>query len=523
MQKKLIQNLNKKHLVHLLILFFFSIFFNFYYGYRGVFPIDTFFHFDAGNNILNGNHPFKDYWSVTGPIVDYIQSFFFFIFGTNWFGYVLHSSIINFIFSIFAYLFFIKLGLNNFLSILYALGVAILAYPSAGTPFVDHHAFIFSVLALFTFIFGLLTKKNFYWFLLPVFLTISFLSKQTTSVYLSLFFLLFFSFYYFFINEKKVNYIKYSIFGILFTFLFLSIFVLINKIPLENFLIQYIFYPSTIGEQRIINLDLGFKNLISQFKYIYISLIPIILIAFKLSKNKLSTNVQKKDFLILILFFCSVILFIFSQLLTRNQILIFSLIPIASGFSHAYVKKYIKSKYLVYFTVIIFLFSTVKYHIRFNENKKFMELSSVDFQLSINASSLDKRLNGLNWITPEYKNDPKKEIDLLLNIKQAITNEKNEKIIITDYQFFSALDDNYIPSPNKWYDDQSVPEKNNKYFLTYKKFFLSHISKNNVKKIFFVGGKKEIYFLRLIEDISCIQKSKYNELLIIYNIEDCNF
>ena len=151
---------------------------------------------------------------------------------------------------------------------------------------------------------------------------------------------------------------------------------------------------------------MGFKNLISQFKYIYISLIPIIVIAFKIYKNKLSTNSQKKDFLILILFFSSVILFIFSQLLTRNQILIFSLIPIATGFSHAYLKKYIKSKYLVYFIVIIFLFSTIKYHIRFNENKKFMELSNVDFDLSINASSLDKRFNGLNWITPEYKNDP---------------------------------------------------------------------------------------------------------------------
>ena len=31
-------------------------------AYRGVFPIDSFIIFDAGFNIISGNHPFKDYW-----------------------------------------------------------------------------------------------------------------------------------------------------------------------------------------------------------------------------------------------------------------------------------------------------------------------------------------------------------------------------------------------------------------------------------------------------------------------------
>ena len=479
--------------------------------------------FDSGNNILNGHHPFKDYWSVTGPFVDYVQSFFFLIFGTNWFGYVLHASIINFIFVIFSYYFFINLGLNTSFSALYAIGVAILAYPSAGTPFIDHHAYIFSALSMFSFIFGILKKKNIYWFLIPVFLAISFFSKQTLSVYLSLFFLVFFCFYYYFIKEKKNNYIIYSILGILFVFIFLLAFVSINKIPIENILIQYIFYPSTIGEQRIENLSFDFKNLIAQFKYIYLSIIPAIIVAYKILKNKFNTTGQIKHFFILILFFGSVFLFIYSQLLTRNQILIFSLIPISVGFSHAYSNKYIKNKNLIYFLLIVFIFSTFKYHLRFNENKKFMELTNVDLDLGVNASTLDNRFSRLNWITPEYKNDPKKEIDLLVKAKEVISEEKYGKIIITDYQFFSALIDNSIPSPNKWYDDVSVPGKNNKYFLIYKKFFLSKLSKNNVEKIFFIGKEKETYFLKLIEDSSCIKKSKYNELLIIYNIENCNF
>ena len=37
--------------------------------------------FDTANNIVSGNHPFKDYWLITGPLLDYVQSLFFIIFG----------------------------------------------------------------------------------------------------------------------------------------------------------------------------------------------------------------------------------------------------------------------------------------------------------------------------------------------------------------------------------------------------------------------------------------------------------
>ena len=52
----------------------FSLLFNFYYGYKGIFPIDSFLTFDAAFNITSGNHLFKDYWLITGPLLDYIQS-----------------------------------------------------------------------------------------------------------------------------------------------------------------------------------------------------------------------------------------------------------------------------------------------------------------------------------------------------------------------------------------------------------------------------------------------------------------
>ena len=60
-----------------ILLFIFSLGINQYYGNKGIFPVDSFAHFDNGFRILLGEYPFKDFWTVSGPIVDYIQSFFF--------------------------------------------------------------------------------------------------------------------------------------------------------------------------------------------------------------------------------------------------------------------------------------------------------------------------------------------------------------------------------------------------------------------------------------------------------------
>ena len=66
-----------KNKILILFLFFLSLLVNQYYGYRGVFPIDSFLMFDAAYNITSGHYPFKDYWTITGPLLDYIQSLFF--------------------------------------------------------------------------------------------------------------------------------------------------------------------------------------------------------------------------------------------------------------------------------------------------------------------------------------------------------------------------------------------------------------------------------------------------------------
>ena len=114
-----------------IILIFFSLTINLYYGYRGIFPQDSFFHFDAAYNILNDRHPFKDFYSISGIFVDYLQAAFFYFFGVNWFSYTLHAAVINCLLSIFSFILFNALGLPKIYSFLYSIGISIIAYTSA--------------------------------------------------------------------------------------------------------------------------------------------------------------------------------------------------------------------------------------------------------------------------------------------------------------------------------------------------------------------------------------------------------
>ena len=71
----------KKKTFYIIVLLIFSILFNQYYGYKGIYPIDSFFPFNSGYDILNGFFPFKDYWTRTSPFIDLIQALFFKILG----------------------------------------------------------------------------------------------------------------------------------------------------------------------------------------------------------------------------------------------------------------------------------------------------------------------------------------------------------------------------------------------------------------------------------------------------------
>ena len=77
MIEKLNNSLKNKNILYFLIISIVAFTANFYYANLGVFPIDTFLHYDSAYKILNSEFPIRDYWIVSGVFVDFLQSFFF--------------------------------------------------------------------------------------------------------------------------------------------------------------------------------------------------------------------------------------------------------------------------------------------------------------------------------------------------------------------------------------------------------------------------------------------------------------
>ena len=96
---------NKNYLfISLIAIFSFSI--NFHYANIGVMPNDSFVLYNGGYRVLSGYIPFKDYWLITGPLLDYLNAFFFLIGGISWKSYITHSSLFNLLISLSTYFFF---------------------------------------------------------------------------------------------------------------------------------------------------------------------------------------------------------------------------------------------------------------------------------------------------------------------------------------------------------------------------------------------------------------------------------
>lgn len=353
---------------------------------------------------------------------------------------------------------------------------------------------------------------------MPITLSISFLSKQIPSSYI-LFLLIIFIIYYFKTNKAKTkNIIKnlsLSISAILFVFL---IWILITGIPIKSFFVQYFQYPMSIGDQRIGIIKFDINSFILQFKFIYLSLlIPLIYICKNIKKNLKYRDFSFNFFILNLILFSS---FIFSQIITKNQIIIFFLIPYFLAVSHYFISIN-KGKSIYYLPIILLLiFTTFKYHDRFNNNKKFMELIDANFDKAIDAKIIDEKFKGLQWITYKYKDTPKKELNLLAESKNAIEKSNFNYILITDYQFFPVLLNLKSISPAKWYDAMSIPDKDNIYHAQFKKYFKQSLKKQKIKYVYLIG-KDKFPLDYLFEDQNCVKFSRVNEILYLSNISRC--
>ena len=108
-----------------------------------------------------------------------------------------------------------------------------------------------------------------------------------------------------------------------------------------------------------------------------------------------------------------------------------------------------KIKFLV---IILVAFSTTKYHLVYNEKRKFVDLQNIDILKAVNADLLSPKFNNLKWITPsEYNENPLKELKLIKESIEIIKLDKREKMLITHYQFFSSILKENLNIPNRWY------------------------------------------------------------------------
>ena len=171
---------------------------------------------------------------------------------------------------------------------------------------------------------------------------------------------------------------------------FISLFGFINGISFKDFLEQYIFYPQSIAKSRFENLNIYLFGIIGNFKFIFISLLILIFVkaenSIKKNKKKLNKLFKNKDNFILLIILVSTLVFIFHQVFTRNQIFIFFLIPLILGIASIYINR----KILNYFVLTLCMFTTIKYHERFNRKENFI-VTKCQLKLAIDAKTIDKR------------------------------------------------------------------------------------------------------------------------------------
>ena len=497
---------------------FFSFFINFYYSNLGVFPIDTFLHYDSAYRILNNEYPIKDFWIVSGLVVDIIQSLFFSIFGINWFSYIIHGSFFNLVIAIFVYLFFLNLGLDKLKAFIISICFATLSYSISGTPFVDLHATFFLLIATLLIIKNLNTQKGYEWSLIIFLLFLSFFSKQVPAAYATIIYSPILLIY--FISKKNLASPLIIIFTTLILIFILSILLNIYDIEVKNFYIQYLDYPRSIGGSRFSNIDLS--GTFNKFKFIIFPLTLLTILKLKkiiLQKEKFFSEKSFGFFIFLIL---SIIL-IFHQAMTKNQIYIYFLIPLLFGFIENEISrsKLKFKKYISLIAIFVLVLITIKYHLRFNENRKFHELTKINLNNTLEASEIHKSLKGLKWKNPFYEN-PSQEILILNQAIKKLNNFNQEIMVITNYLFLDSITSKKLNYPNRTFtiDGTIVPAKDNLHYENYKNFLLKKIKKEKISNIIFFKHEKISKEL-ILDYISerCLEVNNNDEILYIFKIK----
>ena len=150
-------------------------------------------------------------------------------------------------------------------------------------------------------------------------------------------------------------------------------------------------------------------------------------------------------------------------------------------------------KYFSIFLILVLTSITTKYHLRYNESRKFHDLTSLQLKTAVKANKIHSSLAGLYWKNPHYSGNALDEISILNRAQKKISNIKNEEImLISHYNFLDSITSNNLNKPNKTFtiDGASYPDENSKHYDHYKIFLINKIKKNKISKILFFKHEK---------------------------------
>ena len=539
-----------------IFLFFFSFLVNFYFGHIGLMPLDDLQNFNSGHRVLKGDFPFRDYYSITGPLLDIWQSYLYKFFGTSWQTFLLHASVLNFFYSLSLY-FFIKRELSDqFVALLFGISGGLLMYPTAGNPTVEHSSLILSLIAFLFFITGLKERKNLNIFISIFIYCLAFFTKQVPTLYFVFLSLII----YFSQVFSKINFIdtfKFFVFTLIIFFVLIFYFFL-NGVLIYDIFYQYIIIAFNLGESRFSNLNshIIYENL-SKIFFLFILIIPSIYFLLKKreisnfiiitglvliigiyeihSNNQPITFALLPIFVFLILdsnqkyksndnflkiFFHIIIFYCFFRILRFEIYYIFGLIIILTYLF--FKKKLFITKNLIF---VYFLISTLFYFEKYIKTRAWDDLNKEKMSTYLKGENIHDKLKFLKWRTVYFDNltDEKNLINSTFNFLKNLDSDTNY-ILISDYQIYNVILDRKDFSPVKyWFSDATYPSKNKKLRKKFEDFFKSKIIDNNISLII-IDNTAKFKTNELNEFIwlnHCLEKIKFdkNSNVDIFNIK----
>jgi hypothetical protein len=160
---------------------------NLYFARAGYMPLDQSIVFDGAWRLMGGQVPFRDFAAPNALVPSIMQVPFFKVWGPTWFAYCLHASIVNGLFAIVTYAALRMCEATRVEATLFAALSTLYFYPPNGTPFMDQHAFFFSVLMMVAVMAGTIASTRagefVAWAVVPVLFTLAYLSKQVPTAF----------------------------------------------------------------------------------------------------------------------------------------------------------------------------------------------------------------------------------------------------------------------------------------------------------------------------------------------------